>query len=132
MSCYTFVHTTTLTLVTFSLLNMILPTGIQAVNPVIPSWQVDVSAICRDIDDGFGWEDGWASKCRKSFDVVTLAVGWSGLGLMVAQWWALVSVWRWGKDLRELKQKWERKRDEEKAPFREERRNSMIKERQII
>lgn len=69
-------------------------------NPVIPSWQIDENAICRDIDAGFGWDEDWLVKCSRSFSFVKSSVACLGLLLMIAQWWALMTVRRWGKDIR--------------------------------
>jgi hypothetical protein len=86
--------------VTLALANIIIPFDAGFLNPVIPSWHVDESAICRDIDAGFGWDDEWLVKCSKHFYTVMLVVAWSGLLLMFAQWWALWTVRRWGIELR--------------------------------
>ncbi|EAT79621.2 hypothetical protein SNOG_12821 [Parastagonospora nodorum SN15] len=67
VSAYTFVHTTALSFVTLALVNIIVPFDAGFLNPVIPSWHVDESAICRDIDAGFGWDEEWLVKCSKHF-----------------------------------------------------------------
>jgi polyferredoxin len=100
VATYTLTHTATLSFVTLALVNIILPFDIGSLNPVIPSWHVDESAICRDIDAGFGWDEEWLIKCSKHFYTVMLVVAWCGLLLMFAQWWALWTVRRWGKELR--------------------------------
>jgi hypothetical protein len=97
MSAYTLAHTCTLSFVTLALVNIILPFDFGLLNPVLPSWHVDESAICRDIDEE------WLVKCSRNFFTVMLVVAWSGLVLMVAQWWALWTVRRWGKELRVVK-----------------------------
>jgi hypothetical protein len=99
VSAYSLMHTATLSFVTLALGNMILPFDATFLNPVIPSWNVDESAVCRDIDAGFGWEEEWLVKCSKHFYTVMLVVAWGGLVLMFAQWWALWTVRRWGKEL---------------------------------
>lgn len=93
-------HTSTLSFVTLALINIIIPFDAGFLNPVIPSWHVDEGAICRDIDAGFGWDEEWLVKCSQHFYTVMLVVAWSGLLLMFAQWWALWTVRRWGKELR--------------------------------
>jgi hypothetical protein len=93
-------HTSTLSFVTLALANIIIPFDAGFLNPVIPSWHVDESAICRDIDAGFGWDEEWLVKCSKNFYAVMLVVAWSGLFLMFAQWWALWTVRRWGRELK--------------------------------
>lgn len=113
VSIYTLVHTTTLSFATIALLNA--PFNLRLVNPVIPSWQIDENAICRDIDAGLGWDEDWLVKCSKSFSVVKICVVVLGLLLMVAQWWALMTVRRWGKDLRFQRPFGERGLDVEKA-----------------
>ena len=100
VSAYTLTHTSTLSFVTLALVNVIIPFNAGFLNPVIPSWHIDQSAICRDIDAGFGWDEEWLVKCSKNFFAVMLVVAWSGLFLMFAQWWALWTVRRWGKELR--------------------------------
>ncbi|KAF2995587.1 hypothetical protein E8E13_004650 [Curvularia kusanoi] len=100
VSAYTLVHATTLSFVTLALLNALLPFDLRYMNPVIPSWRIDESAICRDIDAGFGWDDEWLSQCSRSFDMVQMCVAWGALALMVAQWWALVTVRSWSNELR--------------------------------
>jgi len=100
VSAYTLIHTSTLSFVTLALINIIVPFDAGFLNPVIPSWHVDEGAICRDIDAGFGWDEEWLVKCSRHFYTVMLVVAWSGLILMFAQWWALWTVRRWGKELR--------------------------------
>ncbi|KAF1847560.1 uncharacterized protein K460DRAFT_402907 [Cucurbitaria berberidis CBS 394.84] len=108
VSAYMVMHTITLSFVNIALVNMILPFDFRFLNPVLPSWQIDESAICRDIDAGFGWDEEWLVKCSKSFGVVKLSVACVGLILMVAQWWALMTVRKWGKEMR--LQQWRRAR----------------------
>jgi hypothetical protein len=100
VSAYTLMHTTTLSFVTLALANVIIHFDAGILNPVIPSWHIDERAICHDIDAGFGWDNDWLIKCSKHFYTVTVVVAWSGLLLMFAQWWALWTVRRWGKELR--------------------------------
>jgi hypothetical protein len=99
VSAYTLVHTTTLSLVTLALVNILLPLNLRISNPVIPSLQLDESAICRDIDAGFGWDEEWLVKCSRSFNMVQMGVALAGLVLMIAQWWALFTVKVWSKEL---------------------------------
>ncbi|KAF1938304.1 hypothetical protein EJ02DRAFT_457987 [Clathrospora elynae] len=100
VSAYTLVHTTTLSFATIALVNMIMPFDFRLLNPVIPSYRIDEIAICHDIDAGFGWDENWLVKCSKSFTIVKLSAACVGLVLMLAQWWALMTVRRWGKELR--------------------------------
>ncbi|KAF2030745.1 hypothetical protein EK21DRAFT_100228 [Setomelanomma holmii] len=100
VSAYTLMHTSTLSFVTLALANIIIPFDFGFLNPVIPSWHVDESAICRDIDAGFGWDEEWLVKCSNNFNAVMLVVAWTGLFLMFAQWWALWTVRSWGRTLR--------------------------------
>lgn len=99
VSAYTLVHTTTLSFVTLALMNALLPYDLRYMNPVIPSWRIDETAICRDIDAGFGWDEDWLVQCSKSFGMVQIGVACGGLVLMVAQWWALATVRSWSKEL---------------------------------
>ena len=99
VSAYTLVHATTLSFVTLALLNALLPFDLRYMNPVIPSWRMDETAICRDIDAGFGWDDEWLSQCLRGFETVQMCVAWGALVLMVAQWWALVTVRSWSIEL---------------------------------
>ncbi|CAG5179240.1 uncharacterized protein ALTATR162_LOCUS9103 [Alternaria atra] len=99
VSAYTIVHATTLSFVTIALVNLILPFDFRLLNPVIPSYAVDGSSICRDIDAGFGWDDEWLEKCSAAFVIVKFGIACLGLILMIAQWWALASVRRWGQEL---------------------------------
>lgn len=112
MSAYTLVHTTTLSFVTLALMNTLLPYDFRYMNPVIPSWRIDETAICRDIDAGFGWDEDWLVQCRKSFGMVQMGVACGGLVLMIAQWWALATVRSWSIELQA--QRWARS-DVEKA-----------------
>jgi hypothetical protein len=66
---------------------------------VLPSWHVDESAICRDIDAGLGWDEEWLVKCSRDFFTIMSVVAWGGLVLMVAQWWALWTVRKWGREI---------------------------------
>lgn len=99
VSAYTLVHTTTLSFVTLALMNTLLPYDLRYMNPVIPSWRIDETAICRDIDAGFGWDEDWLVQCSKSFGMVQIGVACGGLVLMAAQWWALATVRSWSKEL---------------------------------
>lgn len=127
VSAYILMHTITLSFVNIALVNIIIPFDIRLLNPVLPSWQIDESAICRDIDAGFGWDEEWLVKCSKSFSVVKLSVACVGLFLMIAQWWALVTVRRWGKQMR-LQQRWPRT-DIEKDGIRHPENDLMISEK---
>jgi hypothetical protein len=100
VSAYTIVHAITLSFATLALVNLILPFDFRLPNPVIPSYAVDGSSICRDIDVGFGLDDEWLEKCSASLVLIKFAMACLGLTLMIAQWWALVSVWGWGQELR--------------------------------
>jgi hypothetical protein len=100
VATYTLTHTATLSFVTLALVNIILPFDIGLLNPVISSWHVDESAICHDIDAGFGWDEEWLVKCSKHFYAIMMVVACCGLFLIFAQWWALWTVRRWGKELR--------------------------------
>ncbi|KAH7408687.1 hypothetical protein DE146DRAFT_675694 [Phaeosphaeria sp. MPI-PUGE-AT-0046c] len=68
VSAYTLTHTASLSFVTLALLNIILPFDAGFLNPVIPSWSVDESSICRDIDAGLGWDEEWLAKCSMYFN----------------------------------------------------------------
>ena len=103
VSAYTLVHATTLSFVTLALLNTLLPFDLRYMNPVIPSLQIDERAICRDIDAGFGWDEDWFLECSRSFGMVQMGVACGGLVLMIAQWWALITVRSWSSDLRDLR-----------------------------
>lgn len=85
---------------TFALLDVIAPLPFYLLNPVIPSWDVDESAICRDIDAGFGWDDDWLSECSKGFKIIKISVVSVTLLLMGAQWWALFTVKKWNEEIR--------------------------------
>jgi hypothetical protein len=80
-----------------------MPFDFRLLNPIIPSYRVDGSSICRDINAGFGWDEAWLKSCVNSFSAVRWSIAGLGLLLMVAQWWALMSVSRWGKELRSLR-----------------------------
>jgi hypothetical protein len=99
VSAYTCLHTTTLSFVTIALVNLVIPFDFRLLNPIVPSYRVDGSSICRDIDAGFGWDERWLETCAKSFSVVRWSIAGAGLVLMVAQWWALTSVRRWGSEM---------------------------------
>ncbi|KAF1831443.1 hypothetical protein BDW02DRAFT_591119 [Decorospora gaudefroyi] len=103
VSAFTTLHTVTLSFVTVALLTLVLPVDLRLVNPMIPSYRVDGSSICRDIDAGFGWDEEWLQACSKSLGAIKFAIASLGLVLLVAQWWALVNVRRWGKELRSLR-----------------------------
>jgi hypothetical protein len=99
VSAYTIVHATTLSFVTLALINLVLPFDFWLLNPVAPSYAVDGSLLCRDIDAGFGWDEEWLEKCSTTFVLVKFVIACLGLILMVAQWWALFSVRGWGQEL---------------------------------
>ena len=115
ISAYTLVHLTTLFLTTFILLNVVLPLDLNTIVPLLPSWKFDVNDICLEIDDGLGWDDDWLQQCRKNFTYVKVGLGCFGLTLVAAQWWALVSVWRWGRQMQGHGST-ESRTDVEKAP----------------
>ena len=114
MSAYTLIHTATLSFVTLALIHTLLPYDLRYMNPVIPSWRIDETAICRDIDAGFGWDEDWLEECSKSFAMVQIGVSCGGLVLMVAQWWALFTVRSWSSELQALRAN---VNDVEKADF---------------
>lgn len=93
ISIYTFIHAATLSFATTALLHT--PIDFRFANPVMPSWHIDGDDICRDFEAGVGWDD----ECCKRFGLVRLLVSGLGLILMAAQWWALMTVRRWGKEL---------------------------------
>jgi hypothetical protein len=99
VSAYTLVHTATLSFVTLALLNNLLPYDLRNMNPVIPSWRIDETAICRDIDAGFGWDEEWLVQCTESFGMVQMGFACGGLILIIAQWWALITVRSWSNEL---------------------------------
>ncbi|KAI2488258.1 hypothetical protein Ptr902_02391 [Pyrenophora tritici-repentis] len=106
---------------------MVLPFDFRLLNPVIPSYALDGSSICRDIDAGFGWNAQWLEKCSTSFSVIKFGAACFGLVLMIAQWWALMSVRRWGHELR-----YQRRNgsvDVEQAGLAEEKDEFMSKEK---
>jgi hypothetical protein len=125
LSAYTVAHTITLILTTLTLLNIILPVDLKALAPIIPSLDFDVIKVCVEIDDSFGWDEGWLDRCAASVQVVKAGAAWMGLVLLSAQWWAVRSVWRWSHELRE-EQRYARMRnreemDVEKASFYDEK-----------
>lgn len=77
-----------------------MPFDVRMLNPVIPSYRIDESSICRDIHVAFAWDEEWFVKCTKGFAVIKVALACFGLVLMAAQWWALMSVSRWGQELK--------------------------------
>ncbi|UPX21270.1 uncharacterized protein EKO05_0011461 [Ascochyta rabiei] len=99
VSAYTIVHTATLSFVTLALTNTLLPYDLHYTNPVIPSWRIDESAVCRDISAGFGWDEDWFAQCSTSFGMMQLGVTCGGLVLVAAQWWALFAVRSWSNEL---------------------------------
>ncbi|OAL48217.1 hypothetical protein IQ07DRAFT_589042 [Pyrenochaeta sp. DS3sAY3a] len=100
VSAYTLIHTITLSFVTLALVDIIAPLPFFLLNPVLPSWDVDDSAICRDIDAGFGWDDEWLSECSKGFKIIKILAVSVTLLLMGAQWWALFTVKKWNSEIR--------------------------------
>lgn len=126
LSAYAVAHTITLLLITLTLLNIILPIDLRSFVPAIPSLDFDVSKVCIEIDDSFGWDEGWLDRCAASVRVVKAGAAWIGLVLLSAQWWAARTVWRWSHELRE-EQRWSKMRerdekDEEKAYYLDEKR----------
>ncbi|KAF2629365.1 hypothetical protein BU25DRAFT_409262 [Macroventuria anomochaeta] len=114
VSAYTLVHTATLSFVTLALINTLLSYDLRYMNPVIPSWRIDETAICRDIDAGFGWDEEWLVQCSKSFGMMQVGVACGGLVLMIAQWWALATVRSWSSELQARRSS---RSDIEKAGF---------------
>ena len=100
VSAYTLVHTMTLSFATLALVNMVLPWDFRVLNPVTPSYAVDESSLCRDIDAGFGWDTEWLQKCSRGLTIIKFGGAGVGMLLMLAQWWALLSVRTWGQELR--------------------------------
>ena len=100
VSAYTLVHTMTLSFVTMAVASLVLPLDLGTLNPVTPSYAVDESAICRDIDAGFGWDTEWLEQCSRSLRMIKFGGACFAMVLMLAQWWALLSVRRWGQELR--------------------------------
>lgn len=104
LSIYTFLHTTTLSFATLALLTSPFPSLPHLiVNPVIPSLSVDSAALCQDIDAGMGWEQDWLATCAQGFSMLKWCVVGFGLILMVAQWWALVTVRNWGREIKGMR-----------------------------
>jgi hypothetical protein len=100
VSAYTLLHTMTLSFVTMAVASLVLPLDFRTLNPVTPSYAVDESAICRDIDAGFGWDTEWLEQCSRSLRMIKLGGACFAMVLMLAQWWALLNVRRWGQELR--------------------------------
>lgn len=115
VAVYVFFHTTTLSFVTLALVNIIIPFDFRLLNPILPRRQLDATSLCRDIDVSLGWDDEWLVKCSSSFDFVKLCVAWGGLFLMIAQWWALLTVQNWGQEVRYQQISGNGKTDVEKA-----------------
>jgi hypothetical protein len=124
VSAYTIIHTTTLSFVTIALVNLIMPFDFRLLNPIIPSYRVEGSSICRDIDAGLGWDERWLETCAKSFSVVRWSIAGAGLVLMVGQWWALMSVRRWGEEIKSQRRKEEGDIEKAGTVYRE---NDMMK-----
>jgi hypothetical protein len=103
VSAYTALHTITLTFATIALVGSMMPFEVAVLNPVVPSYRIDESSICRDMDVTFGWEEAWFVKCIEGFAVTKVAVACFGFVLMAAQWWALWSVKSWGNQVRALR-----------------------------
>jgi hypothetical protein len=99
VSAYTLVHTSTLSFVTLGLVNTLLPLNLRILNPTVSSLRFDETAICRDIDSGFRWDEEWFVECSESLKMVQMCVALAGLILMVAQWWALATVRTWSREL---------------------------------
>lgn len=99
VSAYIFMHTITLLFVNVAVATVIFPFDLPFLNPVISSWQVDEALLCRDIDAGLGWDEGWLQECSRGFGIVRVLVACIGLSLMIAQWWALLVVRRFRKEL---------------------------------
>lgn len=129
VSVYTLFQATTLSFVTLALLNTLLPFDLRYMNPVIPSWRVDETAICRDIHAGFGWDEEWLMRCSKSFGMVQVGVACGGLVLMIAQWWALVTVKSWSSELQGQRRN---RGDIEKAGFETGEYGYVVREKQAL
>ncbi len=114
VSAYTGVHATTLAFVTLALINFLLQFDLRYMNPVIASWRIDEQAICRDIDAEFGWDEEWIMQCLKSLGMVQIGAACGGLVLVIAQWWALITVRSWSIDLQDQRMN---RGDLEKADF---------------
>lgn len=98
ISTYTLVHAFTLTIMTFILLMNVMPAAITTMVPRASELKYDdkfADRMCRELDDGFGWDTKWLDDCVSSFRILTTGIVWIGLVMMVAQWWALSSVWSW-------------------------------------
>ncbi len=100
VSAYIFMHTITLLFVNVAVATVIFPCDLPFLNPVISSWQVDEALLCRDIDASLGWDENWLQECSRGFGIVRVFVACVGLFLMIAQWWALLSVRRFREELR--------------------------------
>lgn len=100
VSAYTLLHTMTLSFLTIAIVNLVLPWDFRTLNPVTPSYTVDESAICRDIDAGFGWDTEWLEQCTSSLSTVKFWCAGFSMVLIFAQWWALMSVRTWGQEQR--------------------------------
>jgi hypothetical protein len=116
VSAYTIVQTCTLSFVTLGLVNIMLPLDLRILNPAVSSLQFDETAMCRDIDSGFGWDEEWLVKCSESLKMVQICVALAGLILMVAQWWALVTVRTWSRELQVQRRRESEAADVEKLP----------------
>lgn len=104
VSAYTLLHTMTLSFVTLAVASLVLPLDFRTLNPVTPSYAVDESAICRDLDAGFGWDTEWLEQCSRSLKMIKFGGACFAMILMLAQWWALQNVRRWGQELRIMQQ----------------------------
>lgn len=102
VSTYALVHAVTLTTITVVLLVNILPPTIAHTNPLLSRLRYDEmrKGMCLELDDGFGWDEHWVDQCRQSVRILSSCVAWSGLVMMAAQWWAMISIWGWIDDLR--------------------------------
>ncbi|ORY15118.1 hypothetical protein BCR34DRAFT_189118 [Clohesyomyces aquaticus] len=99
ISAYAVMQATTLLLSTFALLDLVLPFEITAIVPLLPIPRIDSNAICREVDDSFGWDAQWADRCLMSFMVMRAVAAGVGYILLAVQWCALIAVWRWGRGL---------------------------------
>ncbi|EMD93067.1 hypothetical protein COCC4DRAFT_169700 [Bipolaris maydis ATCC 48331] len=100
VSAYTLLHTMTLSFLTIAIVNLVLPWDFRTLNPVTPSYTVDVLAICRDIDAGFGWDTEWLEQCTRGLSTVKFWCAGFSMVLIFVQWWALMSVRTWGQEQR--------------------------------
>lgn len=102
VSSYALVHTITLTIITLVLLINVVPQSLAHIILTASHLRYDEieKTMCRELDDGFGWDEHWFDQCRSSFRTLSSSLAWIGLVMMAAQWWAVISVWSWAIRLR--------------------------------